>query len=129
MVPLDFELAVRADGVHEAARSLVAVCEAGLRGLMAQDNPSLEISKLVLKAKLRVYYAILQSDKGKARDALRDFSEKSSDFLDAIMESDVHLVLAGSDPYSGSKSDENVRQAAAAMQRSYDCMEYMMQRL
>ena len=96
-----------------------------LRGLADDDHPSVKI----LKAEMRVYYALLQGDTVKCRSAMEAMRRLAHELLDDVMEGcgrqSVVVLRPKSDSYFGVRehTDENARQLGDSFKNSLDGME------
>ena len=115
------------------AQGLIDTCLAFLVGQRRAGLSDDHTSVAITKAKLRVYYALLQRDTTKCRSALDSLKALSHEQLDEAMEGGIEVHVWSSTPegqpanYHGEKrhTDENARQLGKAVKNSIDLMERM----
>lgn len=90
---------------------------------LPDDNRDLNI----IKAKLLVYYAVLQGDAEKCQSAIDSLKELLREQLENVMEGKARKVwvFGTNNTYVGDKDDENSRQVADTMKRNLATMEAM----
>ena len=79
----------------------------------------------ITKLKLLVYYALLQGDQKKTKDAIDYLVKEASSFLDMIMENEsinLHVLNSDEIKYAGNADSEKARQAAKSLQATFDYM-------
>ena len=98
-----------------------------LRGLKAIKCPDDNGDLKVIKAKLQVYYAVLQGDADKCQSAIDSLKELLHEQLESVMEGKARKVwvFGPNGSYVGDKDDENSRQVAESMKRNLASMEAM----
>jgi hypothetical protein len=98
-----------------------------LHGLKASKCPDDNRDLNIIKAKLLVYYAVLQGDADKCQSAIDSLKELLREQLEGVMEGKARKVwVFGTDnTYVGDKDDENSRQVADTMMRNLATMEAM----
>ena len=98
-----------------------------LRGLKALKCPDDNRDLNIIKAKLLVYYAVLQGDAEKCQSAIDSLKELLHEQLESVMEGKARKVwvFGPNGSYVGDKDDENSRQVAESMKRNLASMEAM----
>ena len=79
----------------------------------------------ITKLKLLVYYALLQDDCQKTKDAIDNLVNEARPFLDMIMENQsitLHVLNSDEIKYAGDDDSEKARQAAKSLQATFDFM-------
>ena len=115
--------------VHQTmAQRAVDCCHAHLQDLYVWGHDENSWSVQFTKAKMRVYYSVIQGDAAKCRAAIKNVKPLAYKILDEVMEGASVGIVRGQDKtYVGEDghTDENARQLGHTLKITLDRMEEM----